>query len=216
MDVEARRHQRSRDIIVATRALFDEHGQREAQIEDIASAVGINRAIIYRHFQTKEELFAVTLVEYLDELEGRLADLSLTDDPIADLEAQIDCFIQYGIEFPAFTDCAQSLLKYRGAKLLEDVSLSRLTELGTSIRECFAHILATLLRGKESGEFDIPDPELLINVFYTQGLGILNLITFQKSIREVNSGLPVMEDLPAEDVLTYAKRAMVAMARSQE
>lgn len=215
MDVEARRHQRSRDIIDATRTLFDEHGQREAQIEDIASAVGINRAIIYRHFQTKEELFAVTLVEYLDELEGRLAKLSITDDPVGDLESQIECFMRYGIEFPAFTDCAQALLRYRGSKLLADVSLSRLTELGTSIQECFAHIMRTLVRGNESDVFDIPDPELLINVFYTQGLGILNLITFQKSIREINSGLPVMEDLPADDVLTYAKRAMVSMARSR-
>ena len=41
---------------------------RDAQIEDIARAVGINRAIVYRHFTGKEELFALTLVGYLDEL----------------------------------------------------------------------------------------------------------------------------------------------------
>jgi AcrR family transcriptional regulator len=33
---------------------------RDAQIEDIAQAVGINRAIVYRHFTGKEELFALT------------------------------------------------------------------------------------------------------------------------------------------------------------
>ena len=54
--------------------LFDESGVRDAQIEDIARAVGVNRAIIYRHFSGKEELFALTLVSYLDELETRLAD----------------------------------------------------------------------------------------------------------------------------------------------
>ena len=69
----ARRRLRETEIISATRRLFDERGVRDAQIEDIANAVGINRAIIYRHFTGKEELFALTLVGYLEELEARLA-----------------------------------------------------------------------------------------------------------------------------------------------
>ena len=69
----ARRRVRETEIISATRQLFDERGVRDAQIEDIARAVGINRAIVYRHFTGKEELFALTLVEYLDELRVREA-----------------------------------------------------------------------------------------------------------------------------------------------
>ena len=46
----ARRRIREAEIISATRHLFDERGVRDAQIDDIARAVGINRAIIYRHF----------------------------------------------------------------------------------------------------------------------------------------------------------------------
>ena len=70
----ARRRAREAEILAATRALFDERGVRDAQIEDIANAVGINRAIVYRHFTGKEELFALTLVGYLDELRDALAD----------------------------------------------------------------------------------------------------------------------------------------------
>ena len=69
----ARRRRREAEIIAATRELFDQRGVRDAQIEDIAKAVGINRAIVYRHFTGKEELFALTLVGYLDELRGALA-----------------------------------------------------------------------------------------------------------------------------------------------
>ncbi|MFI5428747.1 helix-turn-helix domain-containing protein [Aeromicrobium sp. UC242_57] len=65
MPVTERRAARKREILEATRSLFDERGVRDAQIEDIARAVGINRAIIYRHFSGKEELFAQTLVGYL-------------------------------------------------------------------------------------------------------------------------------------------------------
>src|ERR1043165_9483392 len=62
-----RRRAREKAILAATRSLFDERGVAEAQIEDIAKAVGINRAIVYRHFTGKEELFALALVGYLDE-----------------------------------------------------------------------------------------------------------------------------------------------------
>ena len=55
---------------------------RDAQIEDIARAVGINRAIVYRHFSGKEELFALTLVSYLDELhDARSAFISVMTHP---------------------------------------------------------------------------------------------------------------------------------------
>ena len=64
-----RRREREAAIIAATRELFDARGVRDAQIEDVAKAVGVNRAIIYRHFTGKEELFALTLVGYLRELE---------------------------------------------------------------------------------------------------------------------------------------------------
>ena len=81
----ARRRQREREILEATRTLFDERGVRDAQIEDIAQAVGINRAIVYRHFTGKEELFALTLVSYLDELRAALA-ASVAD--LADSDAR--------------------------------------------------------------------------------------------------------------------------------
>ena len=58
---------REAEIVAATRALFNDKGLREAHIDDIARAVGINRAIVYRHF-TKEDLFALTMVSYLEEL----------------------------------------------------------------------------------------------------------------------------------------------------
>ena len=65
-----RRRLREKEILDATRAPSTTRGVRDAQIEDIARSVGINRAIIYRHFSGKEELFALTLVGYLDELEA--------------------------------------------------------------------------------------------------------------------------------------------------
>src|SRR3954447_21037268 len=77
----APRRRREKEILDATRELFDARGVRDALIDDIAKSVGINRAIIYRHFTGKEELFALTLVDYLDELSTRLAAADDADAP---------------------------------------------------------------------------------------------------------------------------------------
>ena len=48
------RRDRERDLVKATRALFDERGLQDAPVEEIARAVGINKALIYRLFASKE------------------------------------------------------------------------------------------------------------------------------------------------------------------
>ena len=67
--------ERERDIVDATRALFDERGMQDAPIEEIARAVGINKALIYRHFASKDELFVLTMTRYLDELPALAAEI---------------------------------------------------------------------------------------------------------------------------------------------
>src|SRR5690242_15465870 len=110
-----RRREREREILKATRELFDESGVRDAQIEDIARAVGVNRAIIYRHFSGKEELFALTLVSYLEELQARLAEAARSRTvPIDQLEAVTEAFVDFGLQYPAFVDCAQTLMRRPG------------------------------------------------------------------------------------------------------
>ena len=63
-----------RELVTATRALFDERGAQDAPVEEIARAVGIQRGLIYRHFSSKEELYVLTVTDYLAELDGVLAD----------------------------------------------------------------------------------------------------------------------------------------------
>ncbi|OUZ08344.1 hypothetical protein BHE97_14080 [Aeromicrobium sp. PE09-221] len=213
MSPDERRARRAREIVEATRALFDQRGMREAQIDDIAKKVGINRAIIYRHFTTKEELFAMTLVDYLGELGDEMAAADANGGTATErLDAQATAFFDYGTRFPAFVDCAQALLRYRGTDLVDEVSQERLVELGQAMFQSLDHVVRAIEAGNATGEFAVADPQLLANVLYAQGLGVLNLLGFQKSIRELNSGMPVMADLPLGDVVSWAKRAMIAMA----
>jgi AcrR family transcriptional regulator len=217
MPATQRRAERKREILDATRALFDERGVRDAQIEDIAQAVGINRAIIYRHFSGKEELFAMTLVDYLAELDQALA---AADDPSASpsarLEAITDAFLDFGSGLPAFVDCAQALLRRRGDELLEEVSESVMLKLGVGMTSCLSHVVRVLEAGSATGEFHVRDPYLLANIFYTQALGVLNLATLQLSVRGENPGLPSVDSVPFDEVKAYLQRGAVAMARGED
>ncbi|MGJ9412488.1 TetR/AcrR family transcriptional regulator [Aeromicrobium sp. CF4.19] len=214
MSANERRAARTREILAATRALFDERGVRDAQIEDIARAVGINRAIIYRHFSGKEELFALTLVGYLEELSRALQDRDdLGADPEKRLAAMTEEFFDFGEKYPAFVDCAQTLLRRRGEELLEEVSGEAMVALGSAMSATLGQVVAVLESGCESGVFTVPDPILLANIFYAQGLGVLNLLTLQLAVHGHESGMPVVDPVSREAVRGYAILMSTAMAR---
>src|SRR3954447_13287222 len=107
----ALREDREQELVRATRRLFDERGLLEAPVEEIAKAVGIARGLIYRHFSSKEELFVLTVTDYLDELHGLLAHAVAggTDDRER-LRAATEAFAGFCARYPAFLDCSVSLM----------------------------------------------------------------------------------------------------------
>src|SRR5436190_12213683 len=92
-----------RDLVRATRALFDERGMQDAPIEEIAKAVGIARGLIYRQFASKDELYVLTVTEYLTELEGILAAaISPRAGPARQLEQWARAYAGFCLRYPAF------------------------------------------------------------------------------------------------------------------
>jgi AcrR family transcriptional regulator len=208
----ARRREREKEIIAATRALFDEKGVREAQIEDIAGAVGINRAIVYRHFSGKEELFALVLAGYLDEL--RLAMVKADEgepDPAARLARLVGAFVDYGVAHPAFVDCAQALMRRRGEDLLEEISESALFKLGRGISGCLSVLQGALQAGVDEGVFRVEDPTLLANTLYASGLGALQLARVGILVHEPTPGQPAVGAVSPEQVRAYLVDSALAL-----
>ncbi len=209
----ARRRRREKEILDATRALFDARGVRDAQIEDIARSVGINRAIIYRHFAGKEELFALTLVGYLDELAGRLI---AGDDPDTSpddrLRALTGAFVDYGLEFPAFVDCALTLMRRSGPELRDEISEGAMYRLGRGISSCLAPLARTIRAGVGTGVFHTDDVDLLANTLYASGLGGMQLARVGLVVKEAAPGIPTVASLSQQQVKEHLIAASVAMA----
>ena len=208
----ARRRAREADIIAATRSLFDERGVRDAQIEDIANAVGINRAIVYRHFTGKEELFALTLVGYLDELRDALAGAADSHDrPAARLTAVVEAFCDYGLTHPAFVDCAQALMRRTGPELLDEISESAMFRLGRAISACLVSLSSVLESGVEAGDFVVEDPTLLANTLYASGLGALQLARVGILVKEAAPGIPTVGSISPQQVKDYLAGSALAL-----
>ncbi|MGN6162760.1 MAG: TetR/AcrR family transcriptional regulator [Marmoricola sp.] len=209
----ARRRVREQKILAATRDLFDHRGVKETQIEDIARSAGVNRAIIYRHFSGKDEILALALVGYLDELADALESAAAPhDDPADRLTAIIEAFVDYGIAYPAFVDCAQELMRRSGPALLDELTDSALLRLGRGIATCLAVLTTTLDDGQRSGAFVETDSVVLANHMYASGLGALQLARLGMLIREPKPGVPAMVPLPNEQVKKYLAATARALA----
>ncbi|MDQ6642601.1 MAG: TetR/AcrR family transcriptional regulator [Actinomycetota bacterium] len=207
----ARRRARERDILAATRALFDERGVRDAQIEDVARAVGVNRAIIYRHFSGKEELFALTLVSYLDQLDEQLRKVSTRTAPKRRVKELTETFVDFGLAYPAFVDCAQTLMRRPGPELLEEISESALFRLGRGIAGCLRSLTDALEAGVESGDFQIDDVHLLANTLYATGLGALQLARVGMLVKEAAPGVPMVAPLSHAQVRSHLVASALAL-----
>jgi AcrR family transcriptional regulator len=194
------RNRRERELVEATRALFDERGLQDAPMDDIARAVGINKALIYRVFASKEELFVLTVTHYLDELRAAA-------DGAQDLRGALDAFTRFCLRYPAFLDCAMSLMRRPAPELRERVSEGVWLRLGRSMAACLAP-LSDLLAA-EGAE----DPDFMANRIYTQVLGTMHLARLGAGVREAAPGVPDAFVLDPERVRRACVEDALATAR---
>src|SRR4051794_12484424 len=167
---------RERDLVAATRALFDERGMQDAQIDEIARAAGIARGLVYRHFSSKEELYVLTVTHYLDKLAGLLEEAVDGDDsPPLRLERCTRAFARYCQRYPAFLDSSQALMRRPARELNEIVSESVWLRLGQGMARCLECLASVLRAGVASGEFEVDDADYMANVLWTQALGVMHL-----------------------------------------
>ncbi|MEO6496904.1 MAG: TetR/AcrR family transcriptional regulator [Solirubrobacteraceae bacterium] len=205
--------QREHDIVDATRTLFDERGMQEVPIDDIARAVGLSRALIYRHFSSKEELFILTVTRYLAELAGRLDEVAAaSEDPVERLEGLTGSFADFALEYPAFLDCAISLLRKPHEVLREQVSDAVWIRLGQGMASCLGVCADVLRDGRDAGVFTIDDPDFTANHLWATALGTVHLARSGVGVSRSPGGTPAAFIVAPDRVREAALRAARAIA----
>jgi AcrR family transcriptional regulator len=194
---------RERELVQATRRLFDERGMQDAPVEQIAKEVGIARGLIYRQFSSKEELYVLTVTDYLAEL-SQAMETAPGDDRLA---AQTRAFAEFCVRYPAFVDCALSIMHRPAQELQAAVSESVWLRLGVGMASCIGP-LCDVLR-----ERDHPTPDYTANVLWTQGLGLMHLARIGVGLHRTEGGGPALFPVATEDVVQTCVDAALALSR---
>ena len=199
---QAPRSARRQELVLAARRLFDKRGMQEAPIETIARDVGIARGLVYREFASKDELFALTVTSYLDELAGILeAAIGAAKDPVSRLEACTHAYGGYCERFPAFLDCSLSLMRQPARELQNTVSEAVWLRLGQGMVLCIDQLAEILRDGADAGVFTVEDPDYLANVLWTQMLGAMHLARLGIGLRSLAPGVPGVFSVAADEVV---------------
>lgn len=211
---EPLRQVRERDLVAATRALFDERGMQEAPIEEIAKSAGIARGLIYRHFSSKEELFVLTVTDYLAELAVLLETaVESAAGPTDELERLTEAYAGFCQRYPAFLDSSLALMHRPARELNTIVSESVWLRLGQGMAGCIGVLADVLRAGAESGEFEISDPDYVANVLWTQTLGAMHLARIRVGVRRLAPGVPELFTVTPEEVVrSCVQSAMTTVA----
>jgi AcrR family transcriptional regulator len=211
-----RARERERELVRATRALFDERGMQHAPVEDIARAAGMARGLVYRSFSSKEELFVLAVTDYLAELAEALeASTAGETDPVACLERSTEAYARYCLRYPAFLDACLSLMHRPARELAEMVSESVWLRLGQGMARCLDHISAILRAGAEAGVFTVEDADYTANVLWTQGLGAMHLARIRVGVRSLAPGIPALFAVEPDRIVRTCIDSALANVRAE-
>jgi AcrR family transcriptional regulator len=206
-----RRAAREQSIVAATRSLFDERGLRDARVEDIARAAGLNKALIYRAFASKDEIFALTATSYLDELRARTDEAESIQDAPERLRSVLTIFAEYCITYPAFLDCGLSLLRRPAQELRETMSDAAWFRVSRAVGRCVGVVQRALEAGVAQHGIEVDDPGFTAGRLLTQMMGSLHLSRLGVSLRESVPGAVTAVSLTPEQVRDACIRDALAV-----
>ncbi len=88
--------QRRATLVAAATELFAQRGYDHASLDELAAQVGVTKAIVYRHFASKKDLYLELLAAHRDELLHTLAKGMTRAGPLAErIPAVTDSWFAY-------------------------------------------------------------------------------------------------------------------------
>jgi AcrR family transcriptional regulator len=151
------------DILDAAAQVFREKGYHAASMNDIAQAVHLQKASLYHHINSKQEILHALLDRGIDLLHERIAALAGGDSPPS--EKLHLCIAAYLETLAEYADLAAVLL-FEHRSLDDDLRAAHFPR-----RDGFERIWRELIQeGVDRGEFVCPDPGLTSKYL----LGVLN------------------------------------------
>jgi AcrR family transcriptional regulator len=88
--------ERREQILAAARRIFARAGYEQTSLDEIAAATGVTKPILYRHYQSKHDLYLAVLEDHLNDLIARLwVALSSSPDPRERLRQGLEAYFGF-------------------------------------------------------------------------------------------------------------------------
>lgn len=142
--------QREQAILDCALQLFIEMGEDKVTVEMIADKVGIGKGTIYKHFETKSEIYLLLMIRYEEEL----ADMFRRVDTNSDKEALIREYFRFRVQDPD----KYLLFDRLESKLMADNAVPQLLEKLHAIRNSNFDKLVSIVKARinEKKLVDVP------------------------------------------------------------
>ncbi|HKJ25552.1 MAG TPA: TetR/AcrR family transcriptional regulator [Myxococcota bacterium] len=178
-----RKAETRRRILASARAVFLRSGYAEANLNEIASGAEVGKGTLYRHFDSKSELYVAMLSEHGDALVRDMVDAIDGEGPVLKQIAQMARFyLEFWKRHP---DHFQIIRAVQGADWIGPIS----PELMGHLRHVFERPLrvleALIRRGIDRGEIRPVDPWNAANALSLSANAVIGPI--------VSGGLPVVD-----------------------
>jgi AcrR family transcriptional regulator len=82
-------------IVEAAGRLFGEHGYERTRLDEIAAAAGVTKPIVYRHFDSKRDLYLALLDRHREDLPGFVATMPTEGTTEERMRAVLDGWLDY-------------------------------------------------------------------------------------------------------------------------
>lgn len=190
---------REQEIITAAKSLFMTHGPDRVSVDLIVQQVGIAKGTVYRHFQSKDDIFAVICINYLVDLCERLSQNNKTRPISSQIRFLGRTYLEYSLgdleAYRLYRD-----LRHRIIPEKLDAGIRK--RLDDQYRELKNLILAVIEPGIAQQILPAADPEHL----FVLGFGLLDgtLDTLLQGPFDVRLRNPEAFLRMAQDVLTRA------------
>jgi len=159
----------TRERILRTAAHeFAVHGLAGARVERIAREAGVNKAMIYYHFSSKDDLYRDTIADIYRDAAENISVFLEGDEPLERvLEATAEYFAELMIKYPEFRSVLMRELAWPGPEILEMITgIVSSAGLPRRLLERFEDEMKT-------GGIREADPRQLLISFITMNLGYL-------------------------------------------
>lgn len=97
--------ERRQQILAAAAEVFAREGYRGTDLQDVADALGIGKASVYRRFPSKQQLFFAAVDHGMLEMRAAVeAEVAAVDDPLEQLAAAIRAYLAFFDAHPHFVE----------------------------------------------------------------------------------------------------------------